>query len=146
MAGEVRSTINVKDEHRTLGEFLKNNNILGFNGIENKDIFMFAVSLGLDTPTSANESKGLIGWFRTSYVKSQDSALYRVILLGKSSEEQVEENIELEKNYIQAERCADNGFKQLKKEIDDVNEDWDLLAKRMMRKLEILYQTNVVNK
>lgn len=142
MADDTRLYIN-KNNRKLLDDW-DAKDILGFHMTEAKDIFLLASALGLDTPTDIGGTKD--GYFRTDAknYKTYDKALLSSVMLGT-----VEDVEDIDKyateiiNYNEAERCAESGFKILKEKIEDVNCDFELLEKRLISELNLLYEKNV---
>ena len=140
---ELKKTVSVLDENKRFADnVLKKNNILGFNdGPDNKDIFMFAVALGLTSPSEKEELRGATGWFRTETIKTiYEKANYQAILLGTAASDEVEESVDLQNNLDMSERCANSGFAKLKKFVDVYQNDNDLICKKMISDLDLLYE------
>ena len=72
-----------------------------------------------------------------------DQTLLNIIKLGVAkNDDEIDEFIDIELNYSEAERCAVTGFEILQDLINN-NKDEELLIKKMIRELEQLYLTNV---
>ena len=139
---ELKKTISALDSDKLFAENVLNaNNILGFKDIENKDRFMLAVALGLNSPCEKDKLKGASGWFRTEVIKHiNEKANYQVILLGKASSEDIEEAIDLQNNFDMSERCAVSGFEKLREMADIYRNDNDLICKKFIKDLDLLYE------
>ena len=114
--------------------------------MDNKDLFLLAVSLGLDDPTEEKEYRGCTGgWIRTEALKNadKDNALYYLITMGVADDNQVESCADLEKNYLKAQLCADSGFKKIKKIIDEENGDYEAVYSRLLSMIEMMYLTSI---
>ena len=110
--------------------------------LETKDIFLLAVALGLDKPEEMSGKKD--GYFLLKNVKTYDKALFSSILLGMPEhKDETDKYANADINYDEAERCAEAGFKEIKKLIDDASGDKELLEKRAFFQLNFLYQKNV---
>ena len=119
-------------------------NYLGIHMMETKDVFLLAVALGLNTPEEMQGKKD--GYFLLKNVKSYDLALFASILLGKpENRDAVDRYANPEANYDEAERCAEAGFKKLKELIESAGGDEELLTKRTLAQLNMLYQQNVAS-
>ena len=142
---DLKKTVSVLEENKKfVDEALKKNNILGFADIENKDCFMFAVSLGLTDPSDKEKLRGASGWFRTETIRSiYEKANYQAILLGRAASDEVEEAVDLQNNLDMSERCANSGFEKLKKLVDIYQSDNDLICKKMMADLDLLFEKNI---
>ena len=119
------------------------NNVLGMHMMDTKDIFLLAASLGLNSPEDI-QGKKKDGYFRLQYIKTYDLALFASILLGKAeNKDDIDKYANAEVNYDEAERCAEAGFKELRKFIEAAGGDKKLLEKRALTELQKLYQMNV---
>lgn len=117
-------------------------NPLGIRDLENKDLFLLATALGLNTPEDL--PKGKDGYIRLQYVKTYDKALFASILLGKpENDADIDKYANADINYDEAERCAESGFKALDEFIKAAGGDTELLEKRALSRLEQLYQQYV---
>lgn len=119
-------------------------NTLGLKVLENKDIFLLAVALGLSTPEDFKEKKD--DYFLLKNVETYDKALFGSILLGKlENTDNIDSFSNMDINYDESERCAISGFKKLKEFIDSAGGDSELLEKRALAQLNLLYQKNVAS-
>ena len=117
-------------------------NTLGMHLMETKDIFLLAAALGLNTPEDRRGKKD--GYFLLKNVKTYDLALFASILLGKpENKEDIDRYANAEINYDEAERCAEAGFKKLREFIESADGDNELLEKRALAELRLLYEKNV---
>lgn len=115
---------------------------LGINMLETKDLFLLAVSMGLDSPKNINGKKD--GYFLLKNVKTYDKALFASILLGKpENANDIDKYANEEVNYDESEKCAESGFCKLKDFIDSAKGNTELLEKRALAELTELYQKNV---
>lgn len=120
------------------------NNILGMHLMEKKDIFLLATALGLNNPTEIHGKKD--GYFLLKNVKTFDLALFASIMLGKpENKNEIDKYANDEINYVEAERCAETGFIKLKELIEDADWDKELIEKRALAELQLLYQKNVAS-
>lgn len=120
---------------------LDKKDVLGFHSIAKKDIFLFAVALGLDNPKKIQGKKD--GYFLLEYLKMSDKAFFGAIKLGKlENPADVDKFANEEESYDQAEQCAESGFEKLK-EMYDSAEDEEMFEKRLMSQLDYLYMINV---
>ena len=120
------------------------NNILGMHLMETKDIFLLATALGLNNPTEIHGKKD--GYFLLKNVKTFDLALFASIMLGKpENKNEIDKYANDEINYVEAERCAETGFIKLKELIEDADWDKELIEKRALAELQLLYQKNVAS-
>ena len=119
-------------------------NILGFHMMETKDIFLLATALGLNNPTDIHGKKD--GYFLLKNVKTYDKALFASILLGKSeNKNHIDQYANIEVNYDESERCAETGFMRLKDFVESAGGDNELIEKRALAELQLLYQQNVAS-
>ena len=126
----MRDRFYINVNHRPFLKTLDDNNILGFHLITKKEIFLLAVSLGLNTPKNIIGKKD--GYFLLKDVKSSDRALFGSILLGKVNDDsEVDSVANDEVNYNEAERCAESGFEILKSKIENAPTE-ELLYRRLM--------------
>lgn len=117
-------------------------NILGMHLMETKDIFLLAVALGLNAPEDMHGKKD--GYFLLKNVKAYDLALFASILLGiPKNKDAIDRYASADVNYNEAERCAEAGFNRLKEFIESAGGDRELLEKRALSELRLLYQKNV---
>lgn len=144
----IRVALNVSSENKKIIEELKDKeNVLGFKPLDNRDLWLFAVALGLSSETNNDDKKGSSSWVRTETFKSQEDIAYiRLCLLGKASEEEVENCIDLDSNFRQSELYANKGFEILKEKVELANNDNELLSKMLMNDLERLYTLYKMNK
>lgn len=117
-------------------------NILGIHMLETKDVFLLAAALGLNEPKDIEGKKD--GYVRLSYIKTYQKSLIASILLGlEENKENIDSFANAEVNYDEAERCAEAGFIKLKEIIESAGGDTELLEKRILAQLNMLYQKNV---
>lgn len=136
-------TISISDENKKFAEELKEANLLGFNGLDNKDIFLFMVALGINEPTAEANYKGVSGgWFRTETLENDDESnhLYYLLTMGVANEEEIEKYVDLETNYIKAQYYADAGFKMLKQIYNEERGNIEAIERRLLSILEIRKQ------
>ncbi len=118
--------------------------ILGLDIMNNKDIFLLAVALGLNSPEDIQGKKD--NYFLLKDIKAYDLAFFGAILLGKpENKDKIDQFANANVNYDEAERCAEAGFKKLKELIDSADGDNELLEKRVLKELQFLYQKNVAS-
>lgn len=115
---------------------------LGLDNLSKLDLFKLAVAYGLDNPKDFDGAKE--GLFLLKDIKSTyDQSLFNTVKLGiANNNDEIDEYCNLELNYDEAERCANSGFEKLK-DLVELNQDEELLIKKMIRELENLYLTNV---
>lgn len=138
-----RDRVYINANYREFIDDLKKKDLLGFEMVENKDSFLIAVALGLQSPS---QLKSKDGWFLLKNLKSADKALLSSVLLGTAnSDEEIDAYADLDKNLGQCEQCAEAGFAILQKKINDANGDEDILEARLLKELDLLYTKVVEN-
>ena len=136
----------INSEHRTFLEEMKKKDILGFGEsiIDTKDVFLLAVALGVNSPAESFKSRD--GYFRLQYLKTADKALLGSVLLGKAeTDAEIDEYADLGKSIDLCELCAETGFQVLQSKVNNADGDSDLLERRLLRELDLLYTKNVEN-
>ena len=104
---------------------------------------MLAVALGLTNPAELPNKKGL---FLNTALKTADKALFACALLGGLSEDaDVDTYANFDASADFCEQCAEAGYQVLLKKYNDAGCDEELLERRMMKELEMLYTKNVEN-
>lgn len=144
MSGVKKITVHcTRHSHASRSEIdeMKDRDILGFSMVENKDSFLLAVAMGGDSPETV---KSKDGWFLMKNLKTTDKALLAAVLLGTANDDSdVDAFADIEKALDLCEQCAESGFKDLRKRIIDAGKDREILERRMMKELDLLYTTNV---
>lgn len=136
-----RDRVFTTSQYRTAIDELKKKDVLGLGIVEGKDIFMLAVALGLQDPQPLKNRQGL---FLKTALKTADKALMAGVLLGTVADDsQIDDNADLDKSMDICEQCAETGYQLLVKKYNDANCDTDLLERRMLKELEMLYAKNV---
>lgn len=137
------TVISISEKYRSFLDILKEKNALGFELLDNKDVFLLAVSLGLNNPTNPQKKFGFI---RKTYIKTSEKALFGSVLLGTAiTDDEVNQSADFEKSIELCEKCAEAGFKKLKEKYDNADCDIDLLERRMLKDLDLLYTQNIEN-
>ena len=112
--------------------------------LETKDIFLLAVALGMNSPTDIKGKRD--GFTRTSYIKARDKSLLASLLLGKAeNQDEIDKLANDDLSYEEAEKCAESGFAVLKEMIESASFDEELLEKRIIAQLNLLYEKNIVS-
>ena len=112
--------------------------------LDNKESFMLAVALGVNQPTECKKKR--FGWTRKSYIKSADKAMWASVLLGTATtDEEINQYVDLDKSIELCEQCAETGFEILKQQYDKAEGDAELFERRMMKALDLLYTQMVEN-
>lgn len=144
MSGVKKITVHcTRHSHASRSEIdeMQDRDILGFSMVENKDSFLLAVAMGVDSPEAV---KSKDGWFLMKNLKTTDKALLAAVLLGTANDDSdVDAFADIEKALDLCEQCAESGFKDLRKRIIDAGKDREILERRMMKELDLLYTTNV---
>ena len=80
------------------------------------------------------------GEYRKSYIKSTDKALWAAVLLGTAkNDEEIDQYADLDKSVELCEQCAESGLEILKQQYEKADGDSDLLERRMLKNLDLLY-------
>lgn len=118
-------------------------NILGCHLVKAIDIFFLAVALGMEKPVDIKGKKD--GYFQVhNNIGTQEKSLFASLLLGKiENQKDVDKYANAQVNYDEAERCAESGFLILNEKIEAANGDEELLEKRLISELNLLYEKNV---
>lgn len=144
-----KNIVNYNKGRREFLDSLHNDGILGLTStIDNKEQALFLAALGCNSPVPLSSKKDEGGWFRTeSVVKySKDVAMMSCILLGTAqTDEDYDKFSQLEAYMDHVEQCAENGFQILEKKLKEANGDNNLLERRMLKELDLLYTTVVEN-
>ncbi len=138
-----RDRLNISKENNNFVEELKEKGILDIDSsYSNKDIFLLAAALGIDSPK--NLEGGKFGFVRLEYIHSYEKALISAITLGdKKNQNEIDKFSDSEIEYANSERCAQSGFETLKEIVKESQGDEDLLCDKLMSKLDFLYQKNI---
>ena len=140
----MRDRLYINVQYRDQIEIWKEKKILGIDMLETKDIFLLAVALGINAPTDIKGKRD--GFTRTSYIKARDKALLASLLLGKAeNQEEIDKLANDDLSYDEAEKCAEAGFEILKEMIESASFDEELLEKRILAQLNLLYEQNIVS-
>ena len=136
-----KDRIYTSSQYRTVVDALKANDVLGMNIVEGKEAFLLAVALGLNDPIPL---KNKIGLFLNTALKTSDKALIAYTVLGSLAEDQdIDEYANFDKASDFCEQCAEAGYQVLQKKYNDANCDEELLERRMIKELELLYAQSV---
>jgi len=128
-------------QYRTVIDEMKKKDVLGLNIVDGKAIFMLAVALGLDNPT---QLKNRVGLFLNTALKTSDRALMASVLLGTVTDDaQLDEFADHELSADLCEQCAETGYQLLQKKYNDADCDSNLLERRLLKELELLFMKNV---
>lgn len=144
-----KSIVNYNKGRREYLEYLHNEGVFGLaSSIDNKDQALFLAALGCNSPIPLSSKKDEGGWFRTdSVVKySKDVAMMSCILLGTAqTDEDYDRYSQMDSYMDYIEQCAESGFQIIEKKLQEVNGDNNLLERRMLKELDLLYTTLVEN-
>ena len=136
-----KDRVNVSPDYKKVIDGLKEKDVLGIKISENKDVFMLAVALGLGEPTPLKKKDGL---FLYTALKTADRALISSALLGSiSNDEEIDSLANIDACTEFCEQCAEAGYLMLQKKYNDAGCDEELLERRMLKDLELLYNRNV---
>jgi len=137
-----RDRIYTSTQYKTVIDELKENDVLGLNIAEGKDIFMLAVALGLDSPT---QLKNRVGLFLNTALKTADRALIASVLLGTATDDtQLDQFANFDASADLCEQCAETGYQMLQKKYNEANCDITIFERRLIKELELLYTKNVL--
>ena len=132
----------ISEERNKFLSKVKDNKTLGLDGVENKDIFLFAVALGLHDPKNVEGPK--FTYVRRSYIKTEEKSLLAALLLGTIKEgNSIDDYADLKKCILLSEKCAERGFEELENIINDSEGDDERLTRRLMKQLDLWYNQNV---
>lgn len=137
-----RDRIYTSTQYKTVIDELKENDVLGLNIAEGKDIFMLAVALGLDSPT---QLKNRVGLFLNTALKTADRALIASVLLGTATDDtQLDQFANFDASADLCEQCAETGYQILQKKYNEANCDITIFERRLIKELELLYTKNIL--
>ena len=138
-----RDRVYVSDSFKKTTDELKNQDVLGLSMAEGKEVFMLSVALGLENPTLLKNRQGL---FLNTALKTADKALIASVLLGTmSDDEDMDQYADFDKSCELCEKCAETGYQVLLKKYNDAGCDEELLERRLLLELDLLYSKNVLN-
>ena len=138
-----RDRVYVSDAFKKTTDELKDQDVLGLSMAEGKELFMLAVALGLDKPTVLIKRQGL---FLNTALKTADKALIASVLLGTmSDDEDMDQYADFDKSCELCEKYAETGYQVLLKKYNDAGCDEELLERRMLSEVDLLYSKNVLN-
>ena len=132
----------IKATNRELIDKWKSEGILGLDSLETKEIFLFLAALGIDTPKEIQGAKD--GYIRGEYIKDYDLSLIAANLLGKIKEnEDIDKYCDKELAFKEIEKCVESGAEIFKNKVDSANSSKELLYKRILNELDLLYEKNI---
>ena len=136
-----KDRVYTSSQYRTVIDDMKKKDVLGFNIVEGKDVFMLAVAFGIDNPTPL---KNRVGLFLNTALKTADKALIASVLLGTVSDDSdIDAYADWDQSTDLCEQCAETGYQVLLKKYNDADCDSDLFERRLIKELELLYMKNV---
>lgn len=136
-----RDRVYINSNYRSEIDEMKDSDVLGFSMVENKDSFLFAVAMGVESPEAVKRKDG---WFLMKNLKTTDKALLAAVLLGTANDDaEVDSYADIDKALDLCEQCAESGFRELRNRVIDAGKDRDILERRMMKELDMLYTTLV---
>lgn len=124
-----------------IDEWSNDKNYLDFKTIENIEKFTIAAALGVNNPIPIDGTRE--GYVRLQSISSDNKAILSSILLGKKNNQEIDGLANDEACYKYAEECVESGLSILKEKIDEANGDENLLCKKLMVEIDMLYETNV---
>ena len=116
-------------------------NVLDFKEIENIEKFTFLAALGINEPKELDKSKD--GYIRYDSIKSDEKSILSSILLGNAQDDEIDLFATEEMCYKKSELCAETGFEELEKRIQESQGDEELLCKKLMSEIDLLYESKV---
>ena len=137
-----RDRLYITKKYRTLIDDSIKDNKLGIKDLQNLDRFKIAVALGINKPIDFDGAKD--GYFLMKDLKTvKDFSFFRIVKLSNAkTNDEIDEFVDLEANFEESERCANSGFLELEKILNQTSDE-ELLQKRMFEMLDTLYQKNV---
>lgn len=136
-----RDRVYIDSSFRAEIDEMKDKDAIGFSMVENKEAFILAVAMGLEKP---EDLKNRDGWFLLKNLKTTDKALLAAVLLGTAKDDiEVDSFSDLDKSLDLCEQCAEAGFKKMRNKFLDANKDREILERRMMKELDLLYTSQV---
>lgn len=138
-----RDRVFINRNYRPDIDDMKSKDLLGFSLVENKESFLLAVALGIDSPETVKERDG---WFLMKNLKTADKALLAAVLLGNVKDDnEIDKYADFEKSLDLCEECAEKGFQELRKRVVDSNGDRELFERRLMKEMDLWYTSIIDN-
>lgn len=128
----------ITEINRGVIDDFKTKNILGFSSTSNSDIFSIAMALGVDSPSELITGK--TGYILFDYVDDKMEAMINSLLISKSTAETLNDSVDIIKNCLEAEKCVNSGIASLKKMVDEVEGDYELLVNSLINQLDLKYE------
>ena len=131
----------VSPDYKLAIDILKEKDVLGIRIAENKEVFMLASALGLAHPSPLRKRDGLTLY---TALKTADKSLIASVLLGTAKDNNdIDEFADFDACTDLCEQCAEAGYIILQKKYNDAGCDEELLERRMIKELEMLFNKNV---
>ena len=138
-----RDRVYVSEQFKNTMDELKKADVLGLSLAEGKEVFMLSVALGLDKPAPL---KNRVVLFLNTALKTADKALIASALLGTMADgDDMDQYADFDKSCELCEQCAETGYQILLKKYNDAGCDEELLERRMLTELDMLYSKNVLD-
>ena len=127
------------------------NTVLGvvtdrYKVVQNTEAFAFTDNLlgeGVKYETAGSLQGGKKVWILARLPREYIMSGERITPYLVFSNSDVDAFADIEKALDLCEQCAESGFKDLRKRIIDAGKDREILERRMMKELDLLYTTNV---
>lgn len=127
------------------------NTVLGvvtdrYKVVQNTEAFAFTDNLlgeGVKYETTGSLQGGKKVWILARLPREYIMSGERITPYLVFSNSDVDAFADIEKALDLCEQCAESGFKDLRKRIIDAGKDREILERRMMKELDLLYTTNV---
>ena len=142
------TTLPISENSREIVAKMKNHNLLalgkGENDMNNKDIYLLAVAMGLDNPTEQMIKPE--SWTRVVNFSEKDKALIISALLGTAgSTDEIEEYCDLNNAISYCKKFTDAGFEEIDRIAADVKYNPELLVRKMLNYVDEIYDDVVGN-
>ena len=114
--------------------------------ISNKDQAFFIASWGIVDPKDYKKRDNS-GWIRSDYIKfAEEKALMSTPLLASAlNDEEVGEYAEYGIYKTHFEKCIEKGFQVIEEKVEDAHWDNNLLERRVLSDLDLLYTKYIEN-
>ena len=114
--------------------------------IANKDQAFFIASWGINAP-EPYKKKDSSGWIRSDYIKfAEEKAIMSTPLLGTAeTDEDVGRFAEYGEYKDYFEKCIEKGFQEIEKLVAEASWDNNLLERRVLTSLDLLYTQYIEN-
>ena len=136
--------LHVSSEYKSAIEGLREKDVLGIQIVENKEIFMLAVALGIANPSPLKKRGEGLSLYTA--LKTADKALIASVLLGTAKDNNdIDSLADFDASAELCEQCAETGYTELQKKYNDAGCDEELLERRMIKDLEMRYNKIVAD-